>query len=93
MTLDQLTVATIFVATVFALIKSSYRATQIFTATLVVLFFTGLVTPEQSLLNAVNPGVATLVALLLASRALEKTTLLKTIARNALSGGRKSIFH
>ncbi|WP_111979871.1 SLC13 family permease [Algibacillus agarilyticus] len=86
MSFDQIIVATIFVATIAALICTHIRPTLIFTATLLSLFVSGILTPEQSLINAVNPGVATLIALLLASRALERTSLLKFIARFSLKG-------
>ncbi len=84
--IDQIIVAAVFAATIAALILSSWRAANVFTSALVALFVTGIVTPEQSLQHSVNPAVATLLALLLASRALERTTVLKFIASKALSG-------
>ncbi|AWB66739.1 hypothetical protein C2869_09995 [Saccharobesus litoralis] len=89
MSLEQIIVAIIFIATICALIFTHVRPTLIFTSTLTGLILTGTLTPEQSLINAVNPGVATLIALLLASRALERTSLLKQIARLALRGSDK----
>ncbi|NTS78518.1 SLC13 family permease [Catenovulum sp. SM1970] len=82
--LSQWIVAAIFAVTIIALISSRWRATRVFTFTLVSLFITGIITPEQSLQNAVSPGVATLIALLLASRALERTSVLKLFASKAI---------
>lgn len=86
---EQILVAGIFVGIIAALVLSRWRASNIFAAALVCLFATGVVTPEMALQKSVNPGVVTLLALLLASRALERTSALKAIARHALDGDEK----
>ncbi len=84
MLIQQAAVAAIFVATIGALVFSRWRASHIFSAALLALIAGQLVSIDTSLNKAINPGVVTLIALMLASRALERTALLKLFARNAL---------
>lgn len=84
MLMEQAATAAIFVGTIAALVFSHWRASNIFSAAVLALFACQLVTIETTLEKAVNPGVVTLLALMLASRALERTSLLKLFARNAL---------
>ncbi|MER2494119.1 SLC13 family permease [Catenovulum sediminis] len=84
MYMEQAAVAAIFIGTIGALVFSHWRAANIFSAALLCLFALQISTVQTSLEKAVNPGVVTLLALMLASRALERTSLLKLFARHAL---------
>lgn len=84
MSIQQAAVAAIFVVTIGALVFSRWRASHIFSGTLLALIASQLIEIDTALHKAINPGVITLIALMLASRALERTSLLKLFARNAL---------
>lgn len=84
MLLEQAAVAAIFCITIISLAFSSWRASHIFCGTLLALFLTQIVSIETALDKSTNTGVVTLIALMLASRAIERTSLLKQFARNAL---------
>lgn len=80
----QAAVAAIFLATIAALVFSRWRAVHIFCGALLAVLAFQLVSLENTLEKAVNPGVVTLLALMLASRALERTSLLKQFARSSI---------
>lgn len=93
MLLEQAAVAAIFALTIGALVFSHWRASSIFSLALLALFACQIITIETALAKSTNSGVITLIALMLASRALERTSLLKQFARNALEKNQtKSLF-
>ena len=63
-----------------ALIRFQQHATEVFGAAILVLLLTGFVGTNDLLRNAANPGLATLVLLVLISYSLEKTSLLRRIS-------------
>lgn len=63
-----------------ALIRFQQHATEVFGAAILVLLLSGFVGTQDLLRNAANPGLATLVLLVLISYSLEKTSLLRRIS-------------
>lgn len=84
MALDAYLTLFIFSLTVAGLIAFQGRPVKVFGATLVTLIACGLVTKEQFLTSIANPGLVTLILLVLCSLALEKTRLLRVIASKIL---------
>lgn len=80
MPLDAYLTLFIFLLTVVGLIFLQGKLVAVFGATLVALIACGLVTKSQFLASIANPGLVTLVLLVLCSLALEKTRLLRVLA-------------
>ncbi|MBY5921245.1 SLC13 family permease [Ferrimonas balearica] len=81
-----LVVAT-FVATIAALLKYQSSPARVFGVVLVFLLLSGQVDQKQLLASIANPGLITLVLLMLCSVALEKTRLLRMIASRVIRPG------
>lgn len=90
MTLNAYLTIAIFVATIVGLVRFQNRPAQVFGVTLLVLVAFNLVTKEQLLASMSNPGLVTLVLLILCSFALEKTRLLRVIASKVIVSGYQS---
>ena len=89
MNLSQLVVAGIFVLVIGSLIFSRIRPSLVFASAAGVCFLTGLVPAESVLQKAVNPGLVTLVVLILASIGLEKARWLRAISDGLINGSLK----
>ncbi|WP_444914603.1 SLC13 family permease [Microbulbifer sp. TRSA007] len=89
MTLSQFFVAGIFVLVIVSLILTRYRPSLIFASAAGACFLTGLVPAEIVLQKAVNPGLVTLVALILVSLGLEKARWLRAISEGLMQGSLK----
>ena len=74
----------IFVATIVGLVRFQSRPSLVFGVTLLALVALNLVSREQLLSSMSNPGLVTLVLLILCSFALEKTRLLRVIASKVI---------
>lgn len=85
MELQQIVVSGIFLLTIGALIFSQYRPSMVFSLTMLALLISQAITVETVLANATNQGLITLILLLLVSAAIDKTALLKRIARKLLT--------
>jgi di/tricarboxylate transporter len=83
--LQQIVVSGIFLLTIGALIFSQYRPSMVFSLTMLGLLVSQAITVETVLANATNQGLITLILLLLVSAAIDKTALLKRIARKLLT--------
>ena len=81
MAVDQWIVIGIFGLTLLGLIKFQQQAERVFGAAALACFGLNLVSTEQLLFNAVNPGLLTLVLLVLCSFALERTSYLRRVSR------------
>jgi len=86
MTLSQLFVAGIFALVIGSLIFTRIRPSLVFASGAAVCFLTGLVPAEAVLQKGVNPGLVTLVALLLTSIGLEKARWLRAISDGLING-------
>lgn len=87
MTTQSWLVVAIFVATLAGLIRYQKRPAKVFGCTLLVVFSFGLVSTEQMLSSLVNPGLVTLLLLIICSYALEKTHFLRIIATTVIKPG------
>jgi len=86
MTLSQSAVAAIFIAVIAFLVFTRFRPSLVFASGAAVCFLTGLVPAESVLQKAVNPGLVTLVALLLVSIGLEKASWLRLVSDRLING-------
>lgn len=84
MSLQSWLVVAIFVATLTGLILFQKRPAKVFACTLLVVFGLDLVSTDQMLSSLVNPGLITLVLLIICSFALEKTHLLRIVATQVI---------
>lgn len=73
-----------FLGTICGLVIFQRRASTVFGVTLLALVSFNLVTQEQLLSSVANPGLVTLVLLILCSFSLEKTRLLRVIASKVI---------
>ncbi|UHQ54777.1 SLC13 family permease [Microbulbifer sp. YPW16] len=89
MNFAQLVVAGIFLLVIVSLIFTRFRPSLVFACAAAVCFLTGLVPAESVLQKAVNPGLVTLVALILASIGLEKARWLRAISDGLINGSLK----
>ena len=80
MSFDAYLTLLIFVLTVIGLIALQSRPVAVFGGTLIALIGCNLVTKSQLLNSIANPGLVTLILLVLCSLALEKTRLLRIVA-------------
>jgi len=79
-TLDQWIVVVIFVSTIAGLIKFQNQAERVFAAAALCCFGLDIVSTNQLLANAVNPGLLTLLLLIVCSFALERTSYLRRLS-------------
>ncbi|WP_285164768.1 SLC13 family permease [Shewanella goraebulensis] len=86
-----LTIA-IFLLTIVGLLKFQSRPAAVFGVTLLSLVASGLVTRTQLLSSIANPGLITLILLIVCSFALEKTRLLRFIASKVILVSYKGTF-
>ncbi|WP_193165110.1 SLC13 family permease [Microbulbifer hainanensis] len=90
MTLTQFVVAGLFVLVIASLIFTRFRPSLVFGSAAAACFLTGLVPAESVLQKAVNPGLVTLVALILASIGLEKARWLRAVSDGLINGSLRS---
>ena len=90
MTLTQLVVAGIFLLVIASLIFTRVRPSLVFGCAAAGCFLSGLVPAETVLQKAVNPGLVTLVALLLVSVGLEKARWLRAVSDRLINGSLES---
>ncbi|WP_444939897.1 SLC13 family permease [Microbulbifer sp. ZKSA004] len=86
MTLPQFFVAGIFVFVIGSLILTRFRPSLIFASAAGACFLTGLVPAEIVLQKGSNPGLVTLVVLLLVSLGLERTRWLRVVSGGLIKG-------
>jgi len=85
--IDQLLVAGLFAALLYCLIFTRLQAVWVFVCAMLVAYFCGLVSTAQVLEKATNPGVITLVLLLLVSIGLEKLSWLSSLSHRLITPG------
>ncbi|WP_108947099.1 SLC13 family permease [Shewanella halifaxensis] len=84
MSLDAYLTIGIFALTIVGLIRFQSRTAVVFGVSLLALVGLNLVSREQLLLSMANPGLVTLILLILCSFALEKTKLLRILASKVM---------
>lgn len=92
MTLIQLATVVIFITTILTLIMSRQRPSMIFALATLALLLVQAVDIATVLDNATNQGLITLILLLLVSNAIDKTALLKRIARKLVTANYQQSF-
>ncbi|WHI48552.1 SLC13 family permease [Microbulbifer sp. VAAF005] len=90
MTFPQLFVSGIFALVIGCLIFTHFRPSLVFAAAAGACFLTGLVPAESALQKGANPGLATLVVLMLVSVGLEKARWLRSISEGLIKGSLKA---
>ncbi len=89
MTTQSWLVIGIFLATLAGLIRFQKSPAKVFGGTLLAVFCFDLVSTQQLLASLVNPGLLTLLLLIICSFALEKTHLLRLLATRVIKPGFK----
>ncbi|AOS97212.1 putative transporter [Microbulbifer aggregans] len=90
MTITQIFVAGLFALVIAALVFSRVRPSLVFASAAGACFLTGLVPAESVLQKAVNPGLVTLVILILVSVGLEKARWLRSVSDGLINGSLKT---
>ena len=86
MALEQWLIVVIFFTTIVCLIKFQKVPERVFSAASLACFAFSLISTEQLLSNAVNPGLVTLLLLVICAFAFERTSLLRKIAAVLFNG-------
>ena len=88
MTLDQALMLVIFLGTFAGLIRCQNHPERVFGVATLTCLAASFVTTEQVFLNAVNPGLMTLVLLVLCSFSFERTSVLRKISSLLINGSK-----
>ena len=88
MTMMQWLMVMIFFTTFAALFKYQRHPERVFAGTSLACLAFSFVSSEQVLLNAVNPGLVTLILLVLCSFAFERTSVLRKLASVLINGSK-----
>ncbi|NQZ24662.1 MAG: SLC13 family permease [Colwellia sp.] len=78
----------IFIATFIGLLKYQQKSEKVFAVSLLACLATGLVSADTVLTNVVNPGLVTLVLLVLCSFAFERTSVLRRVSAVMINGSK-----
>ena len=88
MPLDAYLTLCIFALTILGLIVLQTRPIAVFGATLVALITCDLVTKDQFLTSIANPGLVTLILLVLCSFSFERTSILRRLSNSVFNGSK-----
>ena len=88
MTLEQALMLLIFLGTFVGLIRCQNHPERVFGVATLTCLAASFVTTEQVFLNAVNPGLMTLVLLVLCSFSFERTSVLRKISSLLINGSK-----
>ncbi|MBO9488979.1 SLC13 family permease [Endozoicomonas sp. G2_1] len=88
MTLDQALMLVIFLGTFAGLIRCQNHPERVFGVATLTCLAASFVTTEQVFLNAVNPGLMTLVLLVLCSFSFERTSVLRKVSSLLINGSK-----
>jgi di/tricarboxylate transporter len=86
---EQLLTAGLFLVLIYGLVFTRVSAAWVFSLTMLACFLGGLISTGDVLQKAVNPGLVTLILLLLVSVGIEKVTWLNDMAGKLIDGGYK----
>ncbi|MGJ8682576.1 SLC13 family permease [Paraglaciecola sp.] len=92
MDINQYLVLAIFASTIVALVLTDQRPSLIFAASLLALLASQTLVINDVLNNFTNQGLVTLILLLLVSSAVDKTSLIKRLARTLVTANFKTSF-
>ncbi len=88
MTLEQWLMIGVFIATFVSLVKYSQVPERVFSVTVLLCLALSFVSVDDILTNAVNPGLVTLVLLVLCSFAFERTSILRRLSVGVFNGSK-----
>jgi len=88
MTIEQWLMVGVFIATFVSLVKYSQVPEQVFSVTILLCLALSFVSVDDILTNAVNPGLVTLILLVLCSFAFERTSILRRLSAGVFNGSK-----
>jgi di/tricarboxylate transporter len=88
MTTEQWLMIVVFIVTFFSLVKFSQVPERVFSVTVLVCLALSFVSVDNILTNAVNPGLVTLILLVICSFAFERTSLLRRLSNRLFNGSK-----
>ena len=88
MTIQQWLMIAVFIATFVGLLKHQQVPERVFSMTVLVCLALSLVSVDDILANAVNPGLVTLILLVLCSYSFERTSILRRLSSRVFNGSK-----
>jgi len=88
MALEQWLMIAVFIATFVSLVKYSKVPERVFSVTILLCLALSFVSVDDVLSNAVNPGLVTLVLLVLCSFSFERTSILRRLSSSVFNGSK-----
>lgn len=88
MTIEQWLMVVVFITTFVSLVKYSKVPERVFSITILACLTLSFVSVDDILANAVNPGLVTLILLVLCSFAFERTSILRRMSQNVFNGSK-----
>jgi di/tricarboxylate transporter len=88
MTIEQWLMVGVFFTTFISLVKYSQVPERVFSVTVLLCLALSFVSVDDILTNAVNPGLVTLVLLVLCSFAFERTSILRRLSTGVFNGSK-----
>jgi di/tricarboxylate transporter len=88
MTIPQWLMIAVFIATFVGLLKYQQTPERVFSITVLVCLALSFVSVDDILSNAVNPGLVTLILLVLCSFSFERTSILRRLSNSVFSGSK-----
>jgi len=88
MTIAQYTMIAVFIITFLGLVKYSQVPERVFAITVLVCLVLSFVSVDDILTNAANPGLVTLVLLVLCSFSFERTSILRRLSASVFNGSK-----
>ncbi|MEI6895072.1 MAG: SLC13 family permease [Colwellia sp.] len=88
MTIEQWLMIAVFITTFVSLVKYSKAPERVFSVTVLLCLALSLVSVDDILISAVNPGLVTLVLLVLCSFAFERTSILRRLSARVFNGAK-----
>lgn len=88
MTLQQWLMIAVFIATFVGLLKYQQIPERVFSVTILVCLALSFVSVDDILANAVNPGLVTLILLVLCSFSFERTSILRRLSSSVFNGSK-----
>jgi di/tricarboxylate transporter len=88
MTVEQWLMIAVFIATFVSLVKYSKVPERVFSVTILLCLALSFVSVDDVLSNAVNPGLVTLILLVLCSFSFERTSILRRLSAGVFNGSK-----
>ena len=88
MTLEQWLMIAVFIATFVGLLKYQQIPERVFSITILVCLALSFVSVDDILANSVNPGLVTLILLVLCSFSFERTSILRRLSSSVFNGSK-----